>query len=244
MLRYYIDAREPRSNDPASRAAQLQYRLDSLEYWYQKFESPSVVYVFRSHHSSRIHAVVKPDTPEDLDRILKADPSWPFLTWTPIPVTTTANMLQEIFDAIPHERLSEAGPEQFDASEMKKLDQDDQRPIDPNGVYILAEKKLTALPATTPQEHLDLLWSKTIASQKMHLSDMELMDHNPIGRPEGLLVGKGTLKQIKAHVSATPIFPFTKVRFTRLSTLAQSWASTVKDLQALGVPVRESSYFS
>jgi muconolactone delta-isomerase len=237
-MRFFVRMTEGRSSTTVELAAMLEHRLKSIDYQRALLDRGKLGYAFRNVDGDVSYLMYKADSLEELDALIKADPSWPFCETEVVPVTTTAAMIREIEASMGPNVLSA----KFTNEEMKHLDSDEE-PIDEEGVYSLAEKALPSMSALTSPSVLDEIWQRTVTSQSLHINSIEFADHNPVGRPWGLLIGKVEPDALKQHVSTAPIFPDTTVTYTRLHTLKQAWEASAKQTVALHRAVSPSAFY-
>lgn len=217
-------------------AAMLQHRLRSLDYKRSLLKEGKLRYAFRDETCSVCYSMYVGDTFEQIDAMIKKDPQWPFCKLDVTPVTSSRAMAEEIQSFLNVNILSE--------QVMAKLDTPPITDIDDDGVYTVAEKASRELSPLVSEGALSEMWIRTLRSQELHLNSIELVDHNPVGRSEGILIGRCDKATLEAHVKNAEIYPDTTVKFTALFTLKKAWQSTSTKLANLKRPTLKSQYFS
>lgn len=248
MMKFFANTTENKFETEDEERAMLLTRLRSLEYNQAQLNEGSLAYAFRDEESGRsAYYLYRVRDLEELDALIKRDPAWAYSAVDVTPVTTTAGLVREMLDALDSVQLQSflatSDEMTFSQDEMDKFDEDEE-PIEPDGMYTLAKKASKDNKITVTEPELYEMWARALVSQKMHLnSDVEFTDHNPVGQSVGLLIGKGDRDRLKDHVSATPIYPDTDVTYTNLNTLTQSWRSTAERLTVLGAEIPSTTYF-
>ncbi|MBK3734256.1 hypothetical protein GAY29_14285 [Azospirillum brasilense] len=224
-MRFFVTVTENVTSSPTERAAMIQHRMKSLDYQQGLLNAGSLGYAFRSVDCQTGYLLYKADTLEQVDEIIKADPQWVFCSVEVMPVTTTTAMVKEMYRSF--------GPQLLGAplsdSDLQKFEADEEA-IDPDGNYSMAAKALAAVSPLASQDVQNDLWVRTLQSQKMHFNPIEFCDHNPVGKPWGILVGKCDVPAIQTHVASTPIYPDTVVTYTELLTLKKAWRKSASEL--------------
>ncbi len=217
-------------------AAMLQHRLRSLDYQKSLLKSGKLRYAFRDESCTTCYSMYIGETLEEIDAMIKKDPQWPFCKLEVTPVTSSRAMAEEIQSFLNVNILSELV--------MEKLDSPPVTDIDDDGVYTVAEKASSEMSALVSDSALQEMWIRTLQSQELHLNPIELVDHNPVGRSEGILIGRCDKDTLEAHVKNAAIYPDTTGKFTPLLTLKRAWQSTSVKLVNLRRPTLKSEYFS
>lgn len=239
-MRFFITATEPTPKDVIDTSSMLRHRIASLDYMQDLINSEVAAYSFRDSTLRSSFSLLRSDSLEALDEIIKADPSWVFVDTEVTPVTTTAGLVREMQKALDQDKLAVLSADgvdfKFNDKEIKSFDKDGEE-IDDSGAYTLAAKRLASVGPAVSEDAQTEIWYKTLASQRMHLNDdIEFSDHNPVGQPAGLLIGKGSVSDVEAHVAAAPIYPHTSVTYTELRTLRQAYTETLSALDDLRSP--------
>ncbi|MDO6967113.1 hypothetical protein [Rhizobium alvei] len=239
-MRFLVTMSENRTASSMERVACLQHRLKSLDYQKQLLVDKRLGYAFRSEDASTSYLMFKDIRAlEDLDELVKGDPSWAYCSTEVMPVTTTASMMREMYKSLGPKVLGE----EFEAKTMAALEGDEE-PIDEDGTYSLAAKRAKDISAITSPDLLNEMWSRVIESQRLHLnSTIEFADHNPVGKPWGILIGKTNVSELQQHVESAPIFPDTDVTFENLLTLKQARNLTAMELERSRRAVPKSALF-
>ena len=204
----------------------LGIRIASLNYQIPLMNSGTLEYSFRSVDGSQSYMLLLANDAVSLDALLKQDPLWPFAHYEVVPCITTGTLINDL--------QAYLGQTLYTPAQIAALDFHPFT-IDPNAQYFLAAKRPTGVPPTTAfatagvfspltslseQQRVDL---KTLQSQSMHSSSLEVCDVNPVGVPMGILLVKAdTLAQVTTLVSSTAIYPYTEVQIIQLQTLQQA----------------------
>lgn len=237
-------------------AATLQLRLASLDYLTNLYALKKLGFYFRSPDGTMSYELHRADTLFELDERLKGNPQWPYATHEVTPVTKTGDMVRELTsylkidantffaDALARYQtagwLSPAHVNQVNAKaaagggDYLALMSADEEPIDEAGNYTVVAKQSKGTSASVSPQQLEEMWMRTLRSQVAHLnSSIEFIDYNPVGRSEGLLIGKGDLADLRKHIESTEIYPDTVVSYYPVFTPTQAARATAASLTLL-----------
>lgn len=224
-MRFFVRVVERSTQDPQEEAAMLGHRLDSIHYLKDLLTGPSCEYIFKSEDGRTSLLLLQPASLEELDRLIKADPLFPYATVDVVPVVPTSAMVREIQAYLGEEILTE---QELAALEPQRV------AIDPEGMFVLLAKTQPAFsPLLSLEEQRDI-YRRTVIAQRRHTSPIEVSDYNPVGKAEGLLIAKCTsVEAVWQHVRSAEIYPDTHVEMHPLRTLEQSWRDTIARLEHL-----------
>lgn len=257
MMHFFVESVENRGSSPNEFAAALQHRLTSLDYLAGQYQSGNLGFYFRSLDGRTSYELHRATSLPELDARLKSNPQWPYVQTTVTPVTKTSEMIREVTSFLGIEprafflqvladlRSSRADLTSFvdnatnvlsqNSQDVLALFAEDEEPINEEGLYTLAAKKLSAPRPDAKPAELEEIWRKTLRSQVMHLnSQVEFIDYNPVGVPNGILIGKVPEADLRKHIEATEIFPHTTVEYRALSTPLRSAHSAASTLSQMG----------
>jgi len=223
LFHVYLTERE--THDPQEEVAMLRHRIESLNYWMGLLRSKRVGLVFKTAAGSSTVLIVDSESVESLDRLIKAEPLFPYATVTVEPVISSRSMVEELQDYLGEKLLND-----------KELSGLEQKPvtIDPHATYFMIIKTLKAFSPLLSKEQQRDIHRRTALSQRLHTAAIEVADCNPVGRPVGILFAKcKSLDEIQQHVAKAPIYPDTIVEFHQLLTLEQALSASTKRLGQL-----------
>ncbi len=225
-MRFLVTGEERKWHDPQEEIAMLRHRMRSLEYWSLWREMSGVNYYFRSQDGRQIFMLYEGDSAQELDRILKADPLLPYLQYSVNPVISTRDLIEEAQGYLGEKYFSEIELKRMEARAVE---------VDDTASYILVHKWQPPFsPLLGEDIQLDIL-RRTITSQRAHETEIEISDVNPVGSSIGVHVSKVShISEARAPVEKTEIFPDTKVKYIKLSTIPQARAAAKLHLVALG----------
>lgn len=253
MMHFFVKTTENQPLTTFDEAATLRHRLASLDYLTDLYAQKKLGFYFRSPDGTISYELHRADTLLELDARLKGNPQWPYATHEVTPVTKTGDMVRELTsylqidanmffrDALARYQkagwLAPAHVAQVHAKaaagggDYLALMSADEEPIDEAGNYTVVAKQSKGTLASVAPEQLEEMWMRTLRSQVAHLnSSVEFIDYNPVGRSEGLLVGKGDLAALKAHIESTEIFPDTVVSYYPVTTPTRAARATADSL--------------
>lgn len=223
-MRFFVKLEERDTRDQQERAAMLKHRLASIKYQQDLVTTGKLHYAFKTESLTTSYLLYTVDSLIELDKLIKRDPLWVYSTTTVTPVTSTKDMVAEAADFLGEPILTDV--------ELMRLDTQ-IHPIDQDEVHTLAAKSLSALNPLTDQETQNEIWRRTLESQRLHANPIEYCDDNPVGQPYGILIGKASPDELRAHVSAAPIHPDTNVEYIPLKTLKQAWEASDQQISSL-----------
>jgi muconolactone delta-isomerase len=224
-MRFFVRVDERETRDPQEEVAMIRHRLNSIQYLMKLLQDQTLEYAFRSDDNRSTMMLVRADSLEDLDRIIKADPAFPYSEVDVMPVVSTPTMVREIQDYLGEQILTE---EELAELEPTPVD------IDPNGNYFLTTKTQLAFSALLPEEEQRDIYRRTVIAQRRHNSPIEVSDYNPVGKAWGILIAKcERIDEVQRHVEMAEIYPDTKVETSHIQTLQQSWRSSINRLEQL-----------
>lgn len=255
-MHFFVRVTENESLTTIDQAATLSHRLASLDYLSALYANKKLGFFFRSKDGSISYELHRTDSLLELDARLKANPQWPYASHEVVPVTKTGDMVRELtsylnidpqqFFADALARYQTAG--WLDASHVSTIStrvaaaggdflalmSADEEEIDPEGTYTVVGKVSKGSTASVSPEYLEEMWMRTLRSQVAHLnSDIEFIDYNPVGRSEGLLIGKGDINKLQKHIESTEIFPDTVVTYYPVNTPKQAGMQAMSTLSQL-----------
>jgi len=265
MMHFFVKSIESRSRSTYEEAAMLQHRVAALDYVAGLYNAGRLGFHFRDSEGVTSYELHRCDNLLELDARLKSNPQWAYCNHQVIPVTKTGDMVRELtnylkIDANEFFRKTlaqyrekellagvtlEAISKKVEANggDFLALMSEDEQPIDEAGNYTLAAKTQTDVASTVSIDQLQDVWIRALRSQVIHLnSDIELVDYNPVGISQGLVIGRGDPEVIRRHIESTEIFPDTTVHYTPLRTSTQSGAATVERLRTLKRNVPEVKF--
>jgi hypothetical protein len=203
----------------------LRHRLAGIEYKAALLGRRTLSYAFRSADGRMSYDMFNADSLEVLDRNVKADPAFPYIAVEVIPVVSTVAMVAEASEYLGETILTE--------DEVAALNFPNQV-VEDESSYFLAYKEVRPFSPLLTQSEQNDIHRRTIVSQRSHHSGLEFADDNPVGRSVGILIGRGTLEEIRAHVTNCAVFPDTTVEFAELMTLPYAWRHAAAELSSLG----------
>lgn len=214
-MQFFIRGYEREPQDPPEEAAMTRYRLESNQRLIELlgFDRP-LTYAFRTEDNHRSYMLFDVDSLEELDQLIKADSLFPYSTFEIVPVISGRHMAEEIQAYLSEVILSD--------DELRSLE---ARPvqIDPIGVYYIADKQMPSFSSLLPEPEQREIHRRTLVSQRLHDSPLEISDVNPVGRMEGILVLRASSNdEVATHLQRAPIYSDTNVRVERVLTLEQS----------------------
>lgn len=225
-MRFYVTSRERDTVDPQETRAMLKHRLKSIKYLQLLYKKPIVDYILKSTNGKYTYLMINIDSLKELDVILKLDPIWPYSKTITTPTISSKDMVLEIQKYLGEEILS--------LEFLKKLEPKRVH-IKPNSSIYLAGKHSGSFSPLLPDEEQNEIYRRTIISQKLHNDPMELHDVNPVGMAAGiLLIQANSEKEVRKHVSKSPIYLDTNVKILKLDTLEQSYKKSLKILKSMG----------
>ncbi len=253
MMHFFVKSVETPSMSHFDIAAMLQHRLLALDHLSSLYADKKLGFFFRSPDGATSYELHRADDLLELDARLKANPQWPYCSHEVVPVTKTGDMVRELtsYLKIDANLFFEEALGRYQArgiltadhtDEIKKragsgyveLMSADEEPMDENGVYTVVAKASKGTSASVPVEQLQEMWMRALRSQVAHLnSDIEFIDYNPVGRSEGLLIGKGDLDVLKKHIESTEIYPDTVVSYYPVHTRSVAARATASRLLSL-----------
>ena len=255
-MHFFVKVTENEPLTTIDRAATVLHRLAALDYLAGLYAQKKLGFFFRGKDGSVGYELHRVDTLLELDARLKANPQWPYANHEVVPVTKTGDMVRELtaylsidpkqFFADALARYQAAGwlqPSHVSSIATKAvaaggdflaLMSADEEEIDPEGTYTVVAKQSKEASASVSPEYLEEMWMRTLRSQVAHLnSDIEFIDYNPVGRSEGLLVGKGDLTNLQNHIESTEIYPDTIVTYYPVNTPKQAGLQAMNTLVQL-----------
>lgn len=256
MLHFFVTSIETEARTTFELAATQTVRLLSLDYLSQLYADGKIGFFFRSVDGSTSYELHRVDNLTELDARLKANPQWAYAKHDVVPVSKTGDMVRELtaylgLDANKffEETLSRYENKGFmsalSTNEIRRkvemlggdylqIMSQDEEPIDEEGTYTIVAKRSNDISAVVPEIQLRDMWMRALRAQVAHLnSDIEFIDYNPIGKSEGLLIGKGDVEILKRHIEATEIFPDTVVTYTPALTPRRAAQAAVASLRSL-----------
>jgi hypothetical protein len=253
MMHFFVKSVETPSLSHFDVAAMLQHRLLALDHLSALYADKKLGFFFRSPDGSISYELHRSDDLLELDARLKANPQWPYCSHEVIPVTKTGDMVRELtaYLGIDANAFFEDALSRYQnrgiltashTDEIRKravggfveLMSADEEPIDENGVYTVVAKASKGTSASVPVEQLQEMWMRALRAQVAHLnSDVEFIDYNPVGRSEGLLIGKGDIDVLKKHIESTEIYPDTVVSYFPVHTSSVAARAAATQLMAL-----------
>ena len=256
MMHFFVKSIEPTSNTVFEAAAILGYRLQALDYLAGLYKDKKLGFYFRSSDGAISFELHRVDSLKNLDARLKSNPQWAYCTHDVVPVTKTGEMVRELaqflnidpntfFDSVLAEYESlgifSAQSTSNARSRLATFNGDyialmsaDEEEIDEAGTYTVVAKSTKGTSATVSNDQLSEMWARTLRSQVAHLnSDTEFVDYNPVGRSEGLLVGKGDVNLLKSHIESTEIYPDTVVQYISVNTPSIAAQKTADELRLI-----------
>ncbi len=233
-MRFFVRMTERSTSDPQELSAMLQHRLNSIAYQQSLLDSELLAYAFRIYEGRVAIELFEVDSLETLDRLIKADPQFPYSMNDVTPLVSTQAMVKEASDYLGESILTEA--------ELAELTFP-RKSIEPGSMYWLAYKEVKPFSPLLSQEMQNDVHRRTVVSQRSHHAALEFADDNPVGKSVGILVACGELHEVQAHVRNCEVYPDTEVEFTELMPLKRAWESTVGRLQELQREVPTTSPF-
>ena len=255
-MHFFVKVTESEALTTMDQAATMTHRLTSLDYLSALYAQGRLGFFFRSKDGRVSYELHRADSLLELDARLKANPQWPYARLEVMPVTKTGDMVRELttylkidpnqFFADVLTRYQNAGwlqPAQVSSisatlavagGDFLALMSADEEEIDPEGTYTVVGKQSKETSASVSPEYLQEMWMRTLRSQVAHLnSGIELIDYNPVGRSEGILIGKGDLASLQSHIESTEIYPDTIVTYYPVNTARQAGLQAVDTLARL-----------
>jgi hypothetical protein len=229
-MRLFVTIKERTTADPQERAAMLRHRLQSILYQQRLLLEGHVEYTFRSVLGDTTVLMIDTVSLEAADRLIKADPIWPYAVTTVTPVVSTQAMASEIQDYL--------GEEVLTPSELAQIEFP-RRQIDDDGQYWLAWKEVAAFNPLLSKADQDDVHRRTLTAQRAHLSQLEFADDNPVGKPVGILIARGSEDDVRAHVADCDVFPDTGVDLLQLCSMRKAWDAAVAELRQMRRSVDE-----
>ncbi|PSR22671.1 MAG: hypothetical protein C7B47_16445 [Sulfobacillus thermosulfidooxidans] len=215
-MKFFVKALEPEFSDSREVAAMRDIRRASLDYLARLEDTRLVDLVFKSSDWKSTILVAETDSLEELDRLIKRDPLFPYVRYNVKPVTFTREMVDELEDYLGETVLTEAEKAALTPRPLR---------IKPDGqMYYLVEKDLHPFSPLMSEEEIRDVYRATLVSQRLHASTKEVVDYNPVGIPHGYLIMEaGSESEVFEHLSSVPIFKYTTVTVTRLLTMNQAY---------------------
>lgn len=255
-MHFFVKVIENEPFTTMDQAATMNHRLASLDYLSALYAQKKLGFFFRSKDGSVSYELHRTDSLQDLDARLKANPQWPYANHEVVPVTKTGDMVRELTAYL------KIDPQQFFADALVRyqtagwlhashvasissraaaaggdflaLMSADEEEIDPEGTYTVVAKASKGSPASVSPEYLEDMWMRTLRSQVAHLNaDIEFIDYNPVGRSEGLLIGKGDIAELQKHIESTEIYPDTVVTYYPVNTPKVAGLQAIETLSQL-----------
>jgi hypothetical protein len=216
---------ERESRDAQELSAMLHHRLTAIEYNSQLLADGVLEYAFFLGEScSTAIMLFCVASHERLDWLIKRDPYFAYTSSEVIPVIDTEALVREAQDYL--------GDSTFDEEGLSSLSFP-CRQIDPDAEYWFAWKQVPPFSPLCPIETQNDVHRRTIEAQKAHLEHLEFADHNPVGRPIGILISEASLEHTRAHVEQCDVFPDTLVTYSRLWTHKQAEIRTRSQLREM-----------
>lgn len=224
---FFVEMAERSSSDPQERAAMIRHRILSIRYQKQFLESGELYYAFRTEEGSSAILMYEVDTLERLDWIIKRDPQFSYTNTTVTPVISSRALVVEAEDFIGESILTKEEIDDLDAP---------KKPIRDDAIYWLAYKVVRPYSPLLPIEDQRDIDRRTILAQKGHFENLEFADHNPVGRPIGILIAEGEFENVKSHVESCEVFPDTSVQYTKLKSLTSAEILANDELEKMKRP--------
>ena len=210
---FFVEMLERSPADPQEYASMLRHRIYSIRYQKEFLEKGELYYAFRSEDGDRAILMYDVDTLERLDWIIKRDPQFSYTETIVTPVVSSKALVIEAEDFIGESILSKKEIDELDIP---------KRAIHDDATYWLAYKVVHPYsPLLSIEEQRDID-RRTILAQRGHYENLEFADHNPVGRPIGILIAEGEFENVKSHVESCAVFPDTTVEYTRLLSLTRA----------------------
>lgn len=229
-MRFFIRMTERECRDAQERSALLRHRLNAIRYQQALLDQKRAHYAFYPQGKPEAYLMYMVDSLVELDFLIKRDPYFPYTRVTVTPVINTEALVIEAQDYL--------GVDHFSKDEIASgiLDCGIQ-PIDPDAEYWMAWKEVPPFSPLLGEAEQNDVHYRTIVAQEGHFNDIEFADDNPVGMQVGLALAKGPLAAFQAVVEVCPVYPDTRVEYTRLLTLKMAWRDTVEELARLRRPV-------